>query len=115
MVARPCLAAYGANRDMAGRSEDVRSLGDTVAKVENRTTPKISRKLIFRFLCCGLAIHRRHEGPWSISDGSIWSLMSPRVKRISGSKKFRSSPQKDFFNTIWGKVDFAYSPADVAF
>jgi hypothetical protein len=27
-------------------------VGDTVAKVENRTTLKISRKLIFRLLCC---------------------------------------------------------------
>jgi hypothetical protein len=26
----------------------------------------------------------------------MWSLTSPRVKRISGSKNFRSSPQKDF-------------------
>ena len=66
---------------------------DTVAKVENRTTLKISRKLIFRLLCCCLAIQRRYEGPWSILDESIWSLTSPRVKRISGSKKFRSSPQ----------------------
>jgi hypothetical protein len=77
--------------------------GNTVAKVENRTTLKISRKLIFRVLCCCLAIQHRYEGPWSILDESIWSLTSPRVKRISGSKKFRSSPQKDFFNTIGGK------------
>src|SRR6476660_6960194 len=75
-------------------------VADTVAKVENRTTLKISRKLIFRPLCCCLAIQHRYEGPWSILDESIWSLTSPRVKRISGSKKFRSSPQKDFFNTI---------------
>jgi hypothetical protein len=73
---------------------------DFVAKVENRTTLKISRKLIFRLLCCCFAIQRRYEGPWSISDGSIWSLTSPRVKRISGSKNFRSTPQKDFCNKI---------------
>ena len=36
--------------DQSARSDDVRSSGDTVAKVENRTTPKISRKLIFRLL-----------------------------------------------------------------
>jgi len=30
----------------------------------------------------------------------MWSLISPRVKPISGSKNFRSSAQKDFFNTI---------------
>jgi len=75
-------------------------VADIVAKVENRTTLKISRKLIFRLLCCCLAIQRRYEGPWSISDGSIWSLTSLRVKRISGSKNFRSIPQEDFFNTI---------------
>jgi len=75
-------------------------LADCVAKVENRTTRKISRKLIFRLLCCCVAIQRRYEGPWSILDESIWSLTTPRVRRISSSKKFRSSPQKEFFNTI---------------
>jgi hypothetical protein len=30
----------------------------------------------------------------------MWSLTSPRTKRISGLGKFRSSPKKDFFNTI---------------
>src|SRR6478752_5600636 len=71
-----------------------------VAKVENRTTLEISRKLISRPLCYCLAIQRRYEGPWSILDESIWSLTSPRVQRISGSKKFRSPPQKDFCNNI---------------
>jgi len=28
---------------------------------------------------------------------TIWSLKSPRAKRINGPKKFRSSPKKDFF------------------
>jgi hypothetical protein len=36
-------------------------------------------------------------------DETIWSLTSPLVKRISGSKKFRSSPQKDFCNNIGAK------------
>jgi hypothetical protein len=31
-------------------------LADFVAKVENRTTLKISRKLIFGFLCCCVAL-----------------------------------------------------------
>src|SRR4029077_11650213 len=74
-------------------------MADFVAKVENRTTLKISRKLIFGLLCCCLAVQRRYEGPWSILDESTSSLTPPRVKRISGSKKFCSSPQKDFFNT----------------
>jgi hypothetical protein len=30
----------------------------------------------------------------------VWSLTSPRTKRISGLQNFRSSPEKDFFNAI---------------
>jgi hypothetical protein len=37
-------------------------LADIDAKVENRTTLKISRKLIFGLLCCRVAFQRRHEG-----------------------------------------------------
>jgi len=33
---------------------------------------------------------------------TMWSLISPRAKRISSPEKFWSSPQKDFFNTIEG-------------
>jgi hypothetical protein len=73
---------------------------DSVEKVENRTTPKISRKLIFRRLCRCNALQRRYEGPWSLLCETMWSRTSSRAKRISGPKKFRSSPEKDFFNTI---------------
>src|SRR4030081_668480 len=38
-------------------------------------------------------------------DETIWSLTSPRVKRISGTKNFRSPPQKDFCNNIGTKRD----------
>jgi hypothetical protein len=48
----------------------------------------------------------RQEGPWSILDEAIWSLTSPRVKRISGSKNFRSTPQKDFCNNIGTEQTF---------
>src|ERR1700722_5598019 len=75
-------------------------LADIVAKVENRTTLKISRKLIFGLFCCCVAFQRHYGGSWSILDETIWSLTSPRVKRISGSRNFRSPPQKDFCNTI---------------
>jgi hypothetical protein len=34
---------------------------------------------------------------------TIWSLTPPRPKRISGPKRFYSSPKKDFFNTIGTK------------
>jgi hypothetical protein len=90
----------GSNSEVASRSRRVRSTPDTVAKVENRTTPKISQKLIFGLLCDSIAFQSRQEGPWSILEEAIRSLTSPRVKRISGSKNFRSTPQKDFCNTI---------------
>ena len=38
-------------------------LADIVAKVENRTTLKISRKLIFGLLCCCVAFQRHYGGP----------------------------------------------------
>src|SRR6476620_3166741 len=75
-------------------------LADIVAKVENRTTLKISRKSIFGLLCCCVAFQRHYGGPWSILHETIWSLTSPRARRISGSKNFRSPPRKDFCNNI---------------
>jgi hypothetical protein len=82
---------------------------DTVAKVENRTTPKISRKPMFgRFYCCN-ARWGRYEGPWSFLCKTMWSLTSPLAERISGPEKFRSSARKDFFNSICQKptsIDF---------
>jgi hypothetical protein len=33
-------------------------------------------------------------------DETIWSLTLPPIKHISGSKNFRSPPQKDFRNNI---------------
>jgi hypothetical protein len=86
---------------------------DCVAKVENRTTPKISQKLILGLLGGSVAFQSRQEGPWSILDEAIWSLTSPRVKRISGSKNFRSTPQKDFCNTIAAKADIGLERAEV--
>jgi hypothetical protein len=38
-------------------------LADIVAKVENRTTLKISRKLTFGLLCCCVAFQRHYRGP----------------------------------------------------
>src|SRR5258705_11850965 len=76
---------------------------DIVAKVENRATRKISRKLIFGLLRRCVAFQRHYGDPWSILDETIWSLTSLLVKRISGPKNFRSSPQKDFCNNIFQK------------
>src|ERR1035437_5634439 len=59
-------------------------LADTVAKVENRTTPKISRKSIFRRRYCCKALYGRYEDRWSFLCEMMWSLTSPRTKRISG-------------------------------
>jgi hypothetical protein len=48
---------------------------------------KTSRELIFGLFCCCIAF-QRHYG--------MWSLTSPRVERVSGSKNFHSSSQKEF-------------------
>jgi hypothetical protein len=90
----------GSKTEVAALRWDVCFAPDCVAKVENRTTPKISQKLILGLLCGSVAFQSRQESPWSILDEAIWSLTSPRVKRISGSKNFRSTPQKDFCNNI---------------
>ena len=78
-------------------------MADIVAKVENRATRKISRKLIFGLLRRCVAFQGRHGGPWSILDETMWSLTPPLAKRISGAKKFRLSPQRDFCNNICQK------------
>src|SRR6266849_6186344 len=56
-------------------------MADTVAKVENRTTPKISRKSILRRRHC---FYGRYEDRWPFLYELMWSLTSPRAKRISG-------------------------------
>ena len=76
---------------------------DIVAKVENRSAPKIWRKLILGYLRGCVTFQRRWEGPWLILDETIWSPTSARAKCISGSENFRPSPQKDFCNNICHK------------
>jgi hypothetical protein len=49
---------------------------------------------------------RRYEGPWSFVCETMWCLTSAPAKRISGPKKFRSSVEKDFFNTIRQEQSF---------
>ena len=56
--------------------------------------PKISQKRIFRLLCRCNALLRRYEGLRLILAKTMWSLTSPRAKRISGPRKFRWSAQK---------------------
>jgi hypothetical protein len=75
---------------------------DIVAKVENRTTRRISRK---SFLDAPAAA--RLSGAKTKVGGRFgMSLTSRRAKRISGSKNFRSTPQKDFCNKICHKQKF---------
>ena len=81
-------------------------LADIVAKVENRSAPKIWRKLILGYLRGCVTFQRHWEGPWLILDETIWSPTSARAKCISGSKNFRPSPQKDFCNNIGAKRPF---------
>jgi hypothetical protein len=69
-----------------------RSLADIVAKVENRSAPKIWRKLILGYLRGCVTFQRHWEGRWLILDETIWSPTSARAKCISGSENFRPSP-----------------------
>src|SRR6202023_1551004 len=78
-------------------------LADIVAKVENRTPPKFSRKSIFRRRYCCNALGGRYEDRWSFLYEMMWSLTSRGAGRIGGSGNFRSSPQKDFCNNIGTK------------
>jgi hypothetical protein len=79
---------------------------DTVAKIENRSTLKISQRPMFRRLYRCNACQARYERPWSFLCKTMWSLTSPRAERISGPEKFRSSSRKDFFNNIRQKPTF---------
>ena len=45
----------------------------------------------------------------------IWSLTSPRVKRISGSENLRAPPQKDFCNNILLRSDITDPTGQVGF
>jgi hypothetical protein len=74
-------------------------LGRFCCKSRKSNNPKISRKLIFGLLCCCVAFQRHYGGPYRFWMQTMWPLPSPRVKRISGSKKFRSSGAKDFLPT----------------
>jgi hypothetical protein len=52
--------------------QEWRLCADTVAKVENRTTPKISRKSTFSRLYLCKASERRYEGPWLFLCEAMW-------------------------------------------
>src|SRR5260370_8144795 len=46
---------------------------DIVAKVENRTTRRISLKSILGRACCRKALRRQYEGRWSFWYETMWS------------------------------------------
>jgi hypothetical protein len=48
---------------LCARIQGCPKIADIVAKVENRTTLKISRKLIFGLLCGCAAFQRHYGGP----------------------------------------------------
>src|SRR5215475_8549590 len=75
-------------------------LTDAVEKVEKRTTLTISQTVIFELLRCCDALQCQYEGPRSFFRDTMWSLTSPRTKRIGSFRKFRLLPPKDFFDSI---------------
>jgi hypothetical protein len=79
-------------------------MADSVAKVENRAAPKISRKSILRrsYRCKPYSGDTKVRGRFCVK--RCGPFISPRAKRISGTEKFWSSSQKDFFNTIGTKL-----------
>jgi hypothetical protein len=88
-----------------GILEKIRFCVDSVAKVENRTALKISRKLIFRPLYRCRVLQRRYEGPWSISGDGPSRLCARNASAVL--KLFRSSAKNDSFNTICRQRPFS--------
>src|SRR6476646_8390281 len=62
--------------------------------------PKISRKQIFRHLHVARLCSADVEVRGQFVRNNEAPLTSPNTKRISGPRKFRSSPKKDFCNNI---------------
>jgi hypothetical protein len=71
-------------------------LADIVAKGENRTTLKISRKSIFGLLCCCALFN----APTEVRDRFWINQYGPSHRRAqnASARNFRSAPQKDFCN-----------------
>jgi hypothetical protein len=82
---------------------------DTVEKVENRTTPKISPKLIPDVSAAEMICSADPMVGGRFCANRCGPLTSSRAERISGPKKFRSSPKNDFFNTIRQKLPLRIS------
>jgi hypothetical protein len=57
------FSALPSNSDICSTQSACLKSADIVAKVENRTTLKISRKLVFGLRCCCVAFQRPYAGP----------------------------------------------------
>ena len=82
---------------------------DTVAKVENRSTLKISQKPMFRRLYRCNACQARYERPWSFLCKTMWSLTSPPAECISGPEKFRFVVPKRLLQQYLTTTDMSVS------
>src|SRR4249920_648644 len=68
-----------------------------VAKVENRTAPKIPRKLIFRQLYRWKALERRYEGPMVVFPRNNVGPSRRHVRDATAALKiFVRNPKKNF-------------------
>src|SRR5258705_9097253 len=65
---------------------------DIVAKVENRTTRRISVKSILGRACCRKALRRQYEGRWSFWYETMWSLHVATRETHQRSLKFSAPP-----------------------
>jgi hypothetical protein len=74
---------------------EMSAFGGYCCKSRKSNNPKNLAKADLLDFSGSVAFQSRQEGPWSILDEAIWSLTSPRVKRISGSKNFSFDTQKD--------------------
>src|SRR5882724_727681 len=88
-------------------------MADNVAKVENRTTPKISRKSILsrRYDCN--ALHRRYEDRWSLLYEMMWSLHVAARETHQRSLKFSFFARKRLFQHYRHETDMPGRPDDV--
>src|SRR5260370_21728071 len=85
-------------------------MADIVAKVENRTTRRISLKSILRRACCRKALRRQYEGRWSFWYETMWSLMSPPRNASAVFKIFVLHPKKTFatISALFGHAEVSW-------
>jgi hypothetical protein len=80
----------GHNADVSGLASDVCSLRDIVAKVENRSVPKISRKLIFGLSAAASPCFLFFFATWLSSSLLLLRIKGLVITSPLGSKKMAS-------------------------